>query len=79
MFSETHLAAVVVLQWDKEGFLQEVAAPHALRHVDPSQVHDASQPAIPADAHVGDNPAKAVLEQIAHGEVPQLKHVEAPQ
>jgi hypothetical protein len=21
------------LQWDKEGFLQEVAAPHALRHV----------------------------------------------
>lgn len=66
-------------KWDKEGFLQEVAAPHSLRHVEPSQVHDASRPAIPADAHVGENPAKAVLEAIAHGEVPQLRHVEAPQ
>eukprot|EP00882_Tetradesmus_deserticola_P000662 GHRQ01000723.1.p2 GENE.GHRQ01000723.1~~GHRQ01000723.1.p2 ORF type:complete len:207 (+),score=85.88 GHRQ01000723.1:99-719(+) len=66
-------------KWDKEGFLQEVAAPHQLHHVDPGQVHDASMPAIPADAHVADNPAKAVLQQIAHGQVPQLKHVDAPQ
>ncbi|KAF6263591.1 hypothetical protein COO60DRAFT_1624524 [Scenedesmus sp. NREL 46B-D3] len=65
-------------KWDKKGFLQEVAAPHQLRHVHPSQVHDASQPAVPADAHVADNPAKAVMEQIEHGELPHLKHVEAP-
>lgn len=83
-----HLSAVGVapgcvlhpaLQWDKQGFLNEVAAEHHLRHVDPSQQHDASKPAIPADAHVGESPAKAVLQQISSGDVPELKHVQAPQ
>jgi hypothetical protein len=32
------LALRVCHQWDKEGFLQDVAAPHHLRHVDPTQV-----------------------------------------
>ncbi|KAF8072570.1 hypothetical protein HT031_000230 [Scenedesmus sp. PABB004] len=67
-----------VQKWDKEGFLSEVAAPHELRHVDPAAVHDASAPSIPADAHVGANPAKAVLEQIAAGQLPELHHVAAP-
>lgn len=66
------------VQWDKDGFLQEVSAPHHLRHVDPNQIHDASKPAIPADAHVGESPAKAVLQQIDSGDVPALKHVQPP-
>lgn len=66
------------LQWDKEGFLQEVAAPHQLHHVDASQISDHSKPAIPEDAHIGVNPAKAVLQQIDSGDLPELKHVEAP-
>jgi hypothetical protein len=73
------LPLVLFLQWDKDGFLHEVAAEHHLRHVDPSQIHDASKPAIPADAHVGESPAKAVLQQIGSGELPPLKHVEPPQ
>eukprot|EP00878_Enallax_costatus_P002154 GHUV01002323.1.p1 GENE.GHUV01002323.1~~GHUV01002323.1.p1 ORF type:complete len:211 (+),score=69.98 GHUV01002323.1:124-756(+) len=68
-----------VQKWDKEGFLQEVASPHDLHHVDPSQIADRSAPAVPADAHVGESPAVAVLKQISEGEVPELRHVEAPQ
>jgi hypothetical protein len=67
------------MQWDKQGFLKEVSGEHHLHHVDPSQIHDASKPAVPADAHVGENPAKAVLQQISSGDVPELKHVQAPQ
>jgi hypothetical protein len=73
------LPLVLFLQWDKDGFLHEVAAEHHLRHVDPSQIHDASKPVIPADAHVGETPLKAVLQQIGSGELPPLKHVEPPQ
>jgi hypothetical protein len=71
--------AVMWLQWDKEGFLQEVSAEHRLHHVDPSQIHDASKPVIPGDAQVVESPAKAVLQQISSGELPHLKHVQAPQ
>jgi hypothetical protein len=78
-FGVVSLPLVSLLQWDKDGFLHEVAAEHHLRHVDPSQIHDASKPAIPADAHVGESPAKAVLQQIGSGELPPLKHVEPPQ
>lgn len=67
------------MQWDKQGFLKEVSQEHHLNHVDPSQIHDASKPAVPADAQVVEPPAKAVLEQISSGDVPALKHVEAPQ
>lgn len=71
--------ATHVKQWDKEGFLKEVAAPHELHHVPPSEVADRSEPAIPADVHVGENPNKAVLQQIASGDLAsKLKHVEAP-
>jgi hypothetical protein len=66
------------MQWDKDGFLQEVAAPHHLRHVEPSQIHDASKPDIPADAHVGESAVKAVMQQIDSGDVPPLKHVQPP-
>lgn len=65
-------------QWDKDGFLQEVSAPHHLRHVDPRHIHDASKPTIPADAHVGESPVKAVMQQIDSGDVPALKHVQRP-
>jgi hypothetical protein len=68
-----------VQKWDKEGFLQEVSAEHRLHHVDPSQIHDASKPVIPGDAQVVESPAKAVLQQISSGELPHLKHVQAPQ
>lgn len=70
---------VVCSQWDKQGFLNEVSAEHHLRHVDPTSIHDASKPAIPADAEVHESPAKAVLQQISSGELPHLKHVDAPQ
>lgn len=68
-----------VHKWDKEGFLHEVASPHALHHVDPAQVADHSAPSIPPDAHVVENPAVSVLRQIGSGELPALRHVEAPQ
>jgi hypothetical protein len=67
-----------VQKWDKQGFLHEVASPHELHHVNPDQIADRSAPAVPADAHVGKNPAMAVLKQIGSGELPALKHVDAP-
>eukprot|EP00877_Chromochloris_zofingiensis_P011579 jgi/Chrzof1/6675/Cz19g05100.t1 len=61
---------------DRSPFLQEVSSPQALRHVDESQVHDRSTPHIEPGTHIKDNPAKAVLAQLASGELPPLKHVD---
>lgn len=65
-----------VYQVDRSPFLQEVSSPQALRHVDESQVHDRSTPHIEPGTHIKDNPAKAVLAQLASGELPPLKHVD---
>jgi hypothetical protein len=65
-----------LLQWDKEAFLDEVAHHKPLQHVDPSKVHDASQPVIDPNTHIGPSPVKAVVEQIKEGKVPSLHHVQ---
>jgi len=51
---------------------KEITQEHPLKHVETA--HDASKPAIPADAHVGEAPQKKVFEEI--GKEHQLKHVE---
>jgi hypothetical protein len=48
-------------QWDKKGFLAEVAGDHKLKHV---ETDDRSGPKIEEDVHIKPNPHGALLQEL---------------
>jgi hypothetical protein len=55
-------------QWDKKGFLAEVAGEHKLKHV---ATDDRSEPKIEEDVHIKPSPHNALLQELKSKTAPK--------